>query len=88
MTHTPGPWKWWTSCSWRRLRSEDRGVTRSVLEPYVCHDGCPDTLVSEEDMGLIAAAPDMLAELKRLHELFGHQATADVIKKAETPIAR
>lgn len=52
--HTPGPWKW------RRLKRDDRGITQNVLEPYVCPDGHPDLLISEEDMALIAAAPDLL----------------------------
>lgn len=33
---------------------------------------------------LIAAAPDMLAELKWLYEKHGYQSTADVIAKAES----
>ncbi len=37
----------------------------------------------EANARLIAAAPDMIAELKRLHEKHGEQATADIITKAE-----
>lgn len=57
--HTPGPWKWWTSNSWKRLGADlEHGRTKFVLEPYVCRDGHPDLIVSKEDMALIAAAPD------------------------------
>ncbi len=63
--HTPGPWRWWTSNSWRRLKHDDRGITQNVLEPYVCRDGHPDLSVSAADMALIAAAPELLALVKR-----------------------
>lgn len=68
---TPGPWNWWTSNSWRRLKRYDRGITQNVLEPYVCRDGHPDLSISEEDMAYIAAAsPDLIlamaAEIDRL----------------------
>lgn len=56
---TPGPWKWWTSNSWRRLKRDACGVTQSVLEPYVCKDGHPDCSVSDADMDLMAAAPEL-----------------------------
>jgi hypothetical protein len=73
MTRTPGPWKWWTSCSWRRLRHDDRGKSVDVLMPCVAPDGQPDIIVSKDDMPLIEAAPDLLAALKQL--LAGHYAT-------------
>jgi len=63
--HTPGRWMWWTSCSWKRLRSETDTGTLDVLMPCVAKsDGHPDIIVSHADMSLIAAAPDMLAALK------------------------
>ena len=68
--HTPGPWEWWTSNSWRRLKRDDRGITQNVLEPYVCRDGHPDLTISEADMALIAAAPDLLASLIDVLETF------------------
>ncbi len=66
ITHTPGPWEWWTSCSWRRLRRSYRGKSQDVLMPFVCSDGQPDIQVSPEDMALIAAAPDMLVAIKMI----------------------
>jgi len=60
---TPGPWKWWTSNSWRRLKRDDLGITQNVLEPYVARDGHPDLTVNEADMALIAAAPLMYEAL-------------------------
>lgn len=105
--HTPGPWTWWTSNSWRRLRHDDpaTGHTVSVVEPYNQRsDNHPDVIVSEADMALIAAAPDMLAELKSLRKRFYRAleltgttgefadaavAAADaIIAKAETPVSR
>jgi len=70
-SHTPGPWEWWTSCSWRRLRHDDeRGRTVSVVEPFVCRDGHPDLIVSEADMALIAAAPETYEALKDILRTF------------------
>jgi hypothetical protein len=60
---TPGPWKWWTSNSWNRLKRDDRGITQNVLEPFVARDGHPDCSVSEADMALIATAPAMYEAL-------------------------
>jgi hypothetical protein len=69
MSHTPGPWTWWTSNSWRRLKHDNRGKTANVLEPTVCHDGQPDCIISGEDMALIAAAPEMLEALRAVAPL-------------------
>src|SRR5690348_12789162 len=63
---TPGPWEWWTSNSWHRLKHDDRGKTANVLEPYVCPDGHPDCVVNNAGMALIAAAPDLYAALERI----------------------
>ena len=66
--HTPGPWEWWTSCSWKRLTSKDANGRwlreGNVLCPAIASDGHPVLNVSEDDMALIAAAPDLLAALK------------------------
>lgn len=58
--HTPGPWEWWTSNSWRRLVHQVGGTQIPVCTPTVARDGHPDLMVSEADMALIAAAPDLL----------------------------
>lgn len=65
-SHTPAPWVWWTSNSWKRLRHERLGFGSSIIEPYVCRDGHPDLTVKEADMHLIAAAPELLAALKEM----------------------
>jgi hypothetical protein len=66
MPHTPGEWKWWTSCSWRRLRSEQgHGKTLDVLMPVSAPDGQPDIIVSDEDMNMIEAAPEMIDALRQ-----------------------
>jgi hypothetical protein len=59
---TPGPWRWWTSNSWRRLSSDHRDYPQDggVLCPCVSRDdGHPDCIVKDADMALIAAAPDL-----------------------------
>ena len=67
---TPGPWKWHTSNSWRRLKRDDRGISQSVSEPFVARDGHPDLDINEPDMQFIAHArtdiPFLLAEIERL----------------------
>lgn len=74
--HTPGPWVWWTSNSWRRLKHDRAGLTMNVLEPYVCSDGHPDVTVSEENMALIAAAPDLLEAAKLAYNFISnHEAS-------------
>lgn len=73
--HTPGPW---TIEPYTRM---DKEIT--ILEPRCMVDNDdvspPETTANAK---LIAAAPDMLAELKRLHARHGEQATADIIEKA------
>jgi len=56
---TKGEWKWWTSNSWRRLRSDQgHGRDENVLEPFTAaSDGHPDCVISNEDMQFIAASP-------------------------------
>jgi hypothetical protein len=65
---TPGPWKWWTSNSWRRLTAHDVAGRYerdgNVLCPIKCRDGHPDVIISEADMALIAAAPDLYHALE------------------------
>lgn len=64
--HTPGEWEWWTSNSWRRLRSAlGHGQTADVCCPYIAKDGHPDLYITREDMDLIVAAPAMLKALKQ-----------------------
>lgn len=63
---TPGPWRWWTSNSWRRLSSDHPEHRREgcVLCPIVQRsDGHPDIIVTDGDMALIAAAPELYEAL-------------------------
>ena len=64
MSHTPGPWKWWTSCSFNRLSSDATGKDGDVLHGVKYRDGVCGIEGREEDMRLIAAAPDLLAALE------------------------
>lgn len=68
---TPGPWRWWTSCSYRRLSSDATGRDGDVLRGDIQrHDGHPDVICSEADKALIAHAPAdiaaLLVEVERL----------------------
>ena len=65
--HTPGPWMWWDSCSWRRLGTADQST--HIMEPIVQKDGHPDLHFHNggyrgPDARLIAAAPEMHGVLK------------------------
>ena len=52
---TPGPWLWWTSCSYRRLSSVPSGADGDVLHGVVHrHDNHPDVHCSEADRSFIA----------------------------------
>lgn len=65
--HTPGPWKIWTGCSYRRIGSETTGT--EVAYPCVqAGDGHPDITFPNggptgPDARLIEAAPDLLEAL-------------------------
>ena len=64
---TPGPWQWWTSNSLKRLTSHAGGRSGKdggVLHAYRCTDGVADIAVSEADMALISAAPDLAEALE------------------------
>lgn len=69
---TPGPWSWWTSCSFRRLSSDATGKDGDVLHGSVQSDGLADITGSDADKALIVAAvnalPSLLAALKRRSE--------------------
>lgn len=51
---TPGPWQWWTSCSYRRLSSVPSGADGDVIHGVVQRDGHPDVYCSEADRAFIA----------------------------------
>jgi hypothetical protein len=65
--HTPGPWSWWDSCSFRRLSAKNDGdVMHAVIQRG---DGHPDVHFPNggykgPDASLIAAAPELLEALK------------------------
>jgi len=66
--HTPGPWTWWTSCSFRRLSAQGDG---DVLCAVTQSDGHPDVHIKNggwegPDGRLIEIAPTLLAEYERL----------------------
>ncbi|WP_105613160.1 hypothetical protein [Cronobacter malonaticus] len=61
---TPGPWEWWTSNSFLRLSSQATGKDGGVIDSYAMSDGHTSLSVSEADMALIAAAPELLEALQ------------------------
>ena len=71
--HTPGPWSWWTSCSFRRLSATNAGdVLHAVIQRG---DGHPDIHFPNggcdgPDARLIAAAPELLDGLKFLYRAY------------------
>ncbi|WP_431861483.1 hypothetical protein [Azospirillum sp.] len=75
---TPGRWHWWTSCSWRRLSSEQAdGRTKDggVLCPVVQRsDNHPDCQIRREDMDFIAEAHQDIPAL-----IASHRAQAQTI---------
>ena len=83
VTHTPGPWE---------VGGQTTPFDRDIVGPngedigFVnLSDGADDEPTFyplEANARLIAAAPDMLTELKRLFKLYPHSETADVIAKA------
>jgi hypothetical protein len=80
--HTPGPW------TIEEYGDDDCPalVIHKDTETRVCFMAAPgshgDPARIEADARLIAAAPDMLTELRWLYEKHGYQSTADVIAKA------
>lgn len=65
---TEGPWAWFTSCSWKRLKHDRRGLTLNVAEPFVASDGHPDLTISREDMAFIAHARTALPQVLDAYE--------------------
>lgn len=61
---TPGPWAWWTSCSYRRLSSDKTGKDGDVLYAAVHRDGVGDVVGTDATKAYIAAAnPDRIARI-------------------------
>ena len=61
---TPGPWSWWTSCSFRRLSSEATRRDGDVLHAVVHRDGVGDIVGTEATKDYIAAcSPDRIRRL-------------------------
>lgn len=88
MSYTPGPWKWWTSNSFRRLSSEVDRKDGGVICPIVSRSGGhPDLTVKREDMALIAAAPELLEALQRFYRWYDDIYGDDLDYHGDHPIA-
>lgn len=78
---TPGPWTWWTSCSFRRLSSGATGRDGDVLHGAKHHDGVCDVVGRDEDRAFIAEArtalPALLDALDRVDALAEEWVTCD-----------
>lgn len=66
---TPGPWRWWTSCSYRRLSSDATGRDGDVLHGAAQSDGVVDIVGSEADRDLIVALVNAAPALLDLAEV-------------------
>lgn len=99
---TPGPWKWWTSCSWRRLSSAVRGFDRDggVICPTVSRsDRHPDLIVSDDDMewiarcspvgvsALLALIEAQAADLARVKRKCGEELSARLVGEVKAETA-
>ena len=83
---TPGRWMLWTSCSWRRIGTEDQLTT--VLQPTVSRsDGHPDMSGEKDDFSYIIEAknsePIMRKFVEQLVELVKWEARVSADKKIE-----
>lgn len=77
---TPGPWTWWTSCSFRRLSSDASGKDGDVLHAVKYKDGVCGIEGSESDMAFIAAA-NPAAVLELLDTLAAQKAENAALRK-------
>ncbi|MCS3423390.1 hypothetical protein M2403_001991 [Rahnella sp. BIGb0603] len=66
---TPYPWKWFTSNSHNRLSSEVTGKDGDVIYAFKASDGMVCVNVSQWDMPVIAAAPELLEALMDMVEI-------------------
>ena len=65
MSHTPGPWLYRAKSGSIHLCGTDgRTYGKLVLAPQYEYDSGCDIKVSDDDLNLILAAPDLLAALK------------------------
>jgi hypothetical protein len=81
---TAGPWRWWTSCSFRRLSSDPTGKDGDVAYGCIQHsDGHPDIAINDADMTFIAAArTDLPSALRALATAQGEiERLGDVVSK-------
>lgn len=85
---TPGPWRWWTSNSFRRLSSDATGKDGDVAHAFTHPvDRHPDISIREADQAFIAHArgdvPALVAEVRRLQAEV--QARDESLRIALTP---
>lgn len=74
----PLPWRWWTSCSFRRLKSDS--VPGDVAYGAEQRDGVGDIVIRQEDMAYLETAANVLpAALDALDEMERRIAEVDRI---------
>lgn len=74
--HTPGPWRMHDMEAMTVVAGHPGGEIANCLNSLSTHEQ------ADADARLIALAPEMLAELRRLYARHGEQATADIIERA------
>ncbi|WP_254303162.1 hypothetical protein [Rahnella sp. BCC 1045] len=83
---TPYPWKWFTSNSHNRLSSEVTGKDGDVIHAFKASDGMVCVNVSQWDMPVIAAAPELLEALQSVIAIADRD--TDVFNAAKAVIAK
>jgi hypothetical protein len=83
--HTPGPWEWQTSCSFRRLGNNE-GDGNVLYASVHRLDGqssveFPNGGFTGPDAKLIAAAPELLEALKLAQNFIGFGGITDMERK-------
>lgn len=74
-THTPGPWRWWP-CKDGSYDQKNDYIQVAAGDKHVAQIRIES--VSETDMRLIAAAPELLAVLHELQESAAYWSEYDV----------
>jgi len=91
MTHTPGPWAWsYSSHAKHRLHLVSAATGAVIIEPHL--EDSEQELISlqcsQANARLIAAAPELLAALKRIRGIAdGSGAVSYILIAADTAIA-
>lgn len=87
--HTPGPWDWRDGDDLRQAKStrDDGRYGAQVIGAGYDYDRGAYLDMTDADRDLIAAAPEMLAALRRLFKACGHMPIEATPESAEMMVA-